>query len=137
MATAVARKEPDMMMGGAEGLRGVNVLRTTLVSTLKDNLKKHKTAYEESVKGYREEAIKELTLMLTDANSGKHIRRSLRLEEPQSHEKDYTRIILMLEMCTEEKVFIDESEFAQYVQDDWNWKAKFVETTSNYANRGR
>jgi hypothetical protein len=123
------------MMIGDNGMSGVTVKKDELLTEIKKNRDAHRDLFIEAQKGYRDDVIKELDAMLSDARAGKSIRRAVQLVEPQDHTKDYDRVIKMLEMCTEEKVFISDSEFAQYVQDDWGWKQQFVASTSNYTNR--
>jgi hypothetical protein len=125
-----------MMMGeDANGMAGVTVKKAELLDALLRNRSEHRALFLEAQNGYREDAIRELDAMLAEARSGKAIRRAVALVEPKDHTRDYDRVIKMLEMCTKDEVFIDESEFAQYVQDDWGWKNDFVGTASNYTNR--
>jgi hypothetical protein len=126
-----------MMMDQASGMSGVTVKRMELLQVLMANREAHREVFLEAQEGYREEAIKEIDRMLEDARKTKIVRRSITLIEPQDHTKDYDRAIRMLEMCVQENVFISESEFAMFVQDDWDWKKQFVGSTSNYLNYKR
>lgn len=123
------------MMMGNDGMAGVTVKRDELLNVLKGNRDNHRQTFLDAQEGYREDAIKELDAMLAEARSGKRIRRQVQLIEPQDHTRDYDRVIRMLEMCTREEIFISESEFAQYVQDDWGWKRDFITSTAGYTNR--
>lgn len=125
------------MIVGDNGMAGVTVRTADLLEVLKKNREGHREIFLDAQKGYREDIIKELDQMLADARAGKSLRRSVSLVEPKDHTKDYDRIIRMLEMCTKDEVFISDSEFMQYVQDDWGWKSDFVGTVSNYTGRGR
>ena len=118
-----------------DGRSGITVKKDELLSQLRENRSKHYEIFVEAQKGYREDIIKELDAMLHEARSGKSIRRAVALIEPQDHTRDYDRIIRMLEMSVTNTVFINEQEFAQYVQDDWGWKRAFTESASNYLNR--
>jgi len=118
-----------------DGMAGVTVKKDELLTVLKKNRDEHRNIFLDAQKGYREDAIKELDRMLAEARDGKAIRRQIVLVEPQDHTKDYDRVIRMLEMCTKDEIFISESEFAQYVQDDWGWKQQFTASTSGYTGR--
>jgi len=124
-----------MIAGGDGGQTGVTVKKTELLGELKKNRDAHRGLFEEAQKGYREAVIAELDKMLSEARSGKRIRRKVELVEPQDHTKDYDRVIRMLEMCVKDEVFVSETEFQMYVQDDWGWKHDFITQTSNYSNR--
>lgn len=123
------------MMMGPEGNAGVTVKRDELLEKLKTNRDAHRAIFLKALEGYRTEAIKELDSMLSDARDGKRIRRAIMLIEPEDHTRDYNRVINMLTMCVSEVVFVTESEFAQYVEDDWNWKRQFIESTRGYTGR--
>ena len=118
------------------GMAGVTVKKDELLKALRDNLQKHQTTYLEARAGYRLAAIQELKEMLTEAEKGEPIRRGLSAVKPESHEKDYNRVIKMLEMSVKDEIFISESEFTMYVQDDWGWKQQFTAQVSNYGKAG-
>ena len=119
------------------GMSGVTVKKEELLSALKKNREAHRTLFLEAQEGYREAAIKELDAMLKEARDNKPIRRSVTLIEPHDHTRDYDRAIRMLSMSVSETIFVSESEFAQYVEDDWGWKEAFVGTAMGYSKRGR
>jgi hypothetical protein len=116
-----------MMLDNGE--KAIRIKRDELLDILKKNRADHRATFEKASKGYRERAIAELDASLKDAHAGKKIRRSIGLVEPMDQTKDYDRAIRMLELTVDEIVTIGNSEFAQYVMDDWAWKEQF--TTSN------
>src|SRR5437016_5636643 len=103
-------------------MRTVNLKRTDLLDKVKANRAKHRSVFEEAMVGYRKAAIEELDSMIADAKSGKSIRRYVSLVEPMDQTKDYDRVLSMLEMSVDDEIELDQSEFAQYVLDDWHWK---------------
>lgn len=116
------------------GLNVIVVKKSDLLGALKKNRDVHRSIFLEAQVGYREAVIKELDSMLADARSGRAYRKVVRLEEPQDHTRDYDRIVKMLEMSIADDVPISETEFAQYVLDDWGWKDQFIGTASSYTN---
>jgi hypothetical protein len=127
-----------MMIGHNGGMEsGVTVKKSELLNELTKNRASHRETFIDAQKGYRVDVIAELDAMLADARSGKEIRRGISLVEPRDHTKDYDRAIRMLEMCTKDEVFISDSEFAQYVMDDWGWKRDFIQSTAQYTGKSR
>jgi hypothetical protein len=41
----------------------------------------------------------------------------------------------MMEMCTADEIIVSESQFSQYVLDEWNWQANFKATAMAYSGR--
>lgn len=68
--------------------------------------------------------------MLAEAKHGKRIRRAVSLIEPMDQTRDYDRAIRMVDLDTRDTLELEESEFRQYVMDDWTWKQQF-----NHSNR--
>jgi hypothetical protein len=114
------------------GMGTVTVNRQKLLETVLMNRRAHRQEFESACVGYREEAIKHLEEMLTEAKQGKRIRRAIGLVEPMDQTKDYDRIIKMLEMSVDENIELTQGEFAQYVMDDWAWKGQFISSTMAY-----
>lgn len=114
--------------GGSE----VTVLKQELLDALRKNRSGHRAEFLKAQEGYRAAVIQELDNMLSDARNGKVIRRVIALEEPQDHTTDYDRVIRMLEMSTAESITVSETQFSQYVMDEWNWMRQFKTTNSRY-----
>jgi hypothetical protein len=117
-------------------MRTVRLKRKELLKIVKENRANHRAVFEKALEGYRKVAIKELRKMLEEAKKGLRIRREVRLVEPIDQTREYDKIIMMLEMSTDEIIELDERGFSQYVMDDWSWKANFLETTNPYT-KGR
>lgn len=118
------------------GLSIITVKKSELVAELTKNRAVHQALFIEALGGYQEAVVKELKAMLALAVEGKEYKKVVMLQEPQDHTKEYDRVIRMLGMSVKDEVQITETEFTQYVLDDWSWKAAFVGTASNYTKRG-
>jgi len=118
-----------------DGLSIVQVKKSDLLHTLKRNREVHSKLALEAADGYRADAILALTKMLADAKEGGPIKRNLDLVQPQDHTADYDRVIRMLEMSISDTVTVTESQFAQYVEDEWAWKRGFVESAGMYSGK--
>jgi hypothetical protein len=103
-----------------------------ILTKVKANRASHRNEFLEAQEGYRKKAIEILDQRLADARAGKELNMLIQLPAPQDHTKDYDRVIMMLEMTTDEVLEIDQNEFAQYVLDDWSWKQQFMLTNSMY-----
>lgn len=116
--------------------------RTEIIERVKTNRDKHAEDYATALKGYYLEVSEqlanlagELAVAITEADAAKDpkaLNFSVRAEKPEDHTGDYDRVIDMLELAKNETIELDEQEFAQYVRDEWAWKARFSATSSMY-----
>ncbi len=149
---------------GRVQMREVKVNRENLLSKVVANRDKHVAEYKEAVAGYKVEAAEKveeahrkavkaladgkknaLTRIadMTDADvergPGDHIvvvqGFSVSLRVPQNHEKDYSAVISMLELCVDETIMLRADEHACYVMDDWDWKQDFQTVAMSYAGK--
>lgn len=136
----------DMIERGMKSRR-ITVKREALLETVKTNRVAHIEAYEQAMEGYREELRNKLIqhavkikafaegidkgsdLDDLQANPG---RETVKLTQPESHEKSYDAAISMLEMEVREEIDISTEEHACYVMDDWDWKSDFRRVSSSY-----
>ena len=117
------------------GLSVTTVKKVDLLKELKINLHNHTTEYEEAIKAYKEEAIKKLEKMLKDARKvevGEEITVCTTLPFPENHEKDYTAVIKQIEMDVREQIELTQTEFRQYVMDEWSWTDRFKNSIETY-----
>lgn len=57
---------------------------------------------------------------------------NIRTAFPENHEDDYARAIRMVELSAIEYFSLTESEFNRYVMNNWEWKEKFLLSSSQY-----
>lgn len=105
-----------------------------VLNKLRANRANQEKIFLEAQEGFKEAVIRELELMLEAARKGKAISRYLNLVEPVNQLKDYDRAIAMLEMAIDKEIELDEKQFAQYMQDDWQWKQQFLVANSVYSS---
>lgn len=122
-------------MKGNKDMETVKIKKSELLEVLRKNRNVHRAIFEEAQKGYRKEAIRLLDVALKDAREGRKINTYIKLNTPINQTADYDRAIKMIEMSVDDVVGIDETDFACYVLDDWNWKNQFLTTNSAYLNR--
>ena len=104
-----------------------------LLEILRGNRDSHLETFNQAMDGYRLEWMEILERRLSDIQTGKPIQMWVHIAEPKNQTKDYERVIRMLELEVNETWVLDESDFAQYVEDDWIWSREFRET-STYLN---
>ena len=127
-------------------MRETKVKTADLLVAVRENMTKHIEAYKEACAGYCADALKGIEDMKNALDSqieglSKGVVAKIevsypRLPVPESHEKDYTQVIRMLEMSVDETTTLKSDEFACYVMDDWGWKESFMNTNSMYAGKG-
>lgn len=113
----------------------VKVKKEELLGILKKNCSTHKAIFEEAQKGYREEAIRLLDKALKDARDGRTITTFIQLDAPMNQTEDYIRAIKMVEMSVDDNIEISETDFRNYVLDEWAWKHNFDVTNAFYLNK--
>lgn len=106
-------------------MKTVRVNKNELLEILVENRKKHKIEYKESIKAYRVKAADLFTKELQKIVAGKKFSTYFDLTRPECHEKDYDLIIKMVEMSVDDVLELEQHEFNQLVNDEWNWKSSF------------
>ena len=128
------RRVPQGFVEEFRGMASVRVKREVILEKIISNRSGHRKMFEDAIAGYREACIEALEASLTAAKAGKKFKPSITLPEPQDHTSDYDRAIAMLELSLDEELEISQRDFAQYVLDDWGWRADFIATASNYTS---
>lgn len=119
-------------------MENIKVSKQELLTIVKENRKKHKEEYLESIKAYRAKAADLLTQELQKIVTGGKFQTRFDLSKPESHEKEYDLAIKMLEMSVDDVIQISQGEFDQLVNDEWSWKYNFQNSyTSNSAYFGK
>lgn len=113
-------------------MQPVRVDKTKLLIVLRQNRDDHRQLFEDAIDGYRTFVIKNLEEQIDRLRSGKKIAEFLQFEVPEDHTKDYDRLIGMFEMTEDLIIELTQAEYAQYVDDDWQWQRNFVTNASSY-----
>lgn len=118
-----------------DGQKLIPIKKDDLLAALRTNRSAHRAVFEKAVEQYRTEVVDRLNAMLEDVKANRRIDQYVGLIQPQDQTREYDRAIRMLELMTEDVAHLTEEEFAQFVMDDWGWKAQWVTSTLNYANK--
>jgi len=111
----------------------ITVSKTDLLDILRANRAKHRETFEAALQGYAAEAKNLLEKHLESLRQGRTPAISIILDRPEDRTRDYSRVIGMLEMHQGDTFTLDETSYAQYVDDDWQWKRQWLKLSSAYA----
>ena len=140
--------------------RTVEVDRTKLLDTLRDNREKHISDYKEAVSGYKDTLLKQLDIAYKkgkdelDKSINEQILKAKALTEediskqkdyiqlinnqnvhmpvPRSYEEEYNTAIDMMEWDVRDVVILTYAEFVCFIQDKWDWKVEFDLVSTQY-----
>lgn len=113
-------------------MRNVVMEKNKLVTALEANRKAHGDTYKKARKVFRKKVVANLKSMLDRAENGDKIELWVGLPEPEDHTADYDRALAMLEDDVRDEIELTQSEYSQFVQDDWGWKQSFAANTMSY-----
>jgi len=97
------------------------------------NRDNHAKIAAEAAEGFRAKAMDWFKKQLHFVEEGGAVNFRFGMPFPEDHTEDYDRVLMMLSMCTEAEIELSESQFAQYVMDDWGWKRDFLQSNANYS----
>ena len=117
-------------------MQDVRIKKNELREIVMKNRKEHRAIFLAAQQKYRELAIKVLDDQLKKAREGANIniRESLSLVYPQDHTKDYDRALQMLDLEVGEVITLSQDDFANLVQDEWNWTRSWAISNSAYVS---
>jgi len=115
-------------------MKNVRIKKDELIAVIKTNRENHANDYKDAYRKF-------LTIgsqLLHDryqefVNQNKGLTLNFSIAAPLNYLHQYDRILEMLAMETESTVTLDQTEFRQYVQDDWAWKDSYNSSKSGYA----
>lgn len=114
-------------------MREVRVEKQRLLETLKVNRERHVGTFEQVLEDYRAKAIEMLNAHIDNIRSGAVEKVFVSLPQPENYEKEYDRAIEMIEWHESDTVALTESEFSEYVMDQWTWRNVFDQTVATYS----
>jgi hypothetical protein len=114
-------------------MKPITVSKVWLITKMAENRDNHREVFEAALDGYRDEATRILENKIKALAAGKNPDIRILLDRPTDHTRDYNRVIGMLEAHTGDTIELDEQTYAQYVDDDWQWKRQWAQTSNTYA----
>lgn len=108
-----------------------------VLEKLRENKEAHEAEYNKAVEGYKvklkedlQQALMQCEVDITEGKIPKVPR--FNLERPNHHLEEYTTAISMLEMTVNEEITLNQSQYYQYVLDEWDWTYGFRKMSSSY-----
>jgi hypothetical protein len=115
-------------------MNDVRMDKTVLISIIKLNKDKHVKEYNEAVIGYRESVAKELQTKLDICKSGGNFSMGSSLDKPQCFENEYNVVLRKLELSLDVTIELNDTQFKNFVLDEWSWTSSFKSTSAIYNN---
>ena len=115
-------------------MESITINKLDLLTALRANREGHREQFLKAQEGWKASIIEELERRMADAKRGKFVDARFYFREPEDHTLEYDRAIRMMEMDINSTIKMPEHDFAQYVMDDWGWKAEWTACNSSYIN---
>ena len=111
------------------GNRTITVTKSQLIEQLKANKANHIKEYKEAVIAYKEEALLQLASQIKKVEEGS-LQAALSLVTPINNAVEYDKVIQMFEWEINDNVELEQSEFNEFVLDEFDFArdAKFANT---------
>jgi len=115
-------------------MKTITVSKEDLKSALVKNRTAHVKDFNLATENYWLRAEAEVERLLRRVK-GKRVDNNelfINLQKPESHETDYDTALEMLEWHMSDTIEVSQTEFKQFIQDEWQWKRNFAATTQFY-----
>jgi hypothetical protein len=113
------------------GSRVILLTKAKLIARITENEKKHIAAYNQAVKAYKIEALKQLAELTKSAKTGDMSLR-LNLTTPVDNRKNYAKIREMFEWDNRDEIELEQQEFNEYVLDETEYARHAQMSNSMY-----
>ena len=110
----------------------IMVSKDQLLSALKANREKHGAEYEKAKAGYLKVTMEQVGEYLHRLANGQLLERAFIPPPPEDHTGDYDDVIDMMAWSTDAEIELTQSQFRQYVKDDWGWRDQWLASNSAY-----
>jgi adenine-specific DNA methylase len=110
----------------------ITVNKDELLTKLKENRETHHELYEKAWEGYCKLARQTLEEMLDTIKQKKPIGQYFKHTPPEDHTADYDDVIDMLSWSLGSEVELTQTQFIQYVKDDFGWKETWTTSNTGY-----
>jgi hypothetical protein len=117
-------------------MKEVTVKKEALLLKLKENRITHEKEYDEMMKNYHNKVISGLETLLSKAMlNAKNPVTHLDLPQPKSYLSEYDLIISMIEMSMDSNFTLTQTEYKNYVLNEWNWSGQFDMLKTTYSGK--
>jgi len=116
------------------GSRKITVKKQKLIDKIKENKKNHIEEYGKAVIAYKEEALRQLNILVGKVEEGA-LDADLDLVTPVDNSANYDKILEMFVWEIKDEVELEQSEFIEYVQDETDFAVRAKMSNTVYFNR--
>lgn len=110
----------------------VTVNKDELLAALQSNRDSHRVAFEKAKTGYIRITTAKLKEALEQLDRGEMLHHVLSDIPPADHTPDYDDAIDVMQWSVEDTIELTQTQFKQYVKDDWNWKRQWTVSNTAY-----
>lgn len=119
-------------------MKTVTVSKSALRAKIEENRSLHRKIFEEALDGWKKEVLAEVGRLYDSAKSGAFPKTVMvHLPRPDDHTKDFDRALQMIDMEIDTEVILSQGDFANLVQNQWDWMDMFLARNSRYSSTAR
>ena len=115
-------------------MQSIIIPKEKLLPIIESNKQKHDEIYNAAVSGYWVKAEEILQEKLVKVKAQEKIDNYLGLTYPVSYGDEYSRVISMIKLTSQESFELNQQEFDSYVRNQWNWRNSFLATNLIYCS---
>lgn len=105
-----------------------------LLEILKTNRERHAELYAEAVEGYCSKGVTALQEKIQKLTALEPVHIAVyNCDPPENHTADYDRVIAMLSRTMDTDIKLDEEQYRQLVDDDWDWSRGWANRNSEFS----
>lgn len=115
-------------------MRNVHIEKAKLKDIVAQNREKHLAEYKAGKAAFKVLVLEKLDDLRArvQTNDDFSATELVRLQAPASHEKDYDRVLRMLDLEEDAVITLDDEAFRNFVMDEWAWTEHFTATNKLY-----
>lgn len=118
--------------------------KSYVLSKLKENERVHRETYEDALKNWHQKMLTDLRRLAREFKKATpkdsldiNLYNQLISEntQPRSYLTEYEIAIEWIENSVDEKILLTQSQFRQYIKDNWEWTDEFIVANAKYTTK--
>ncbi len=118
-------------------MKTLNIAKSHLIQILTVNQTLHANEFQKTFELWRDKQERALWSAYTkvqDADTAASFNPTgVLLPMPENHAEDYARALRKLDLSVDDVIQLDENEYRQYIEDEWQWQRVFKSLSASYA----
>lgn len=111
----------------------ITVAKALAVETLNKHYEAHKEEYAKQLEGWQEKMKEYATKLRSWAVEGGDNGRPIQPQKPEKFDKEYRRLLDMLEVHNKIDLYLEDHEFNQIFLDQFSWRGTFLQNSTLYS----